>query len=86
MLSFGLSHAVPSVGDKHHGDLVVPLAVHQGPKALLGCRDGRAAPDQHPINVKEEAKGVGALRGRRKEVECSTEPEGYLLTCPDTTS
>lgn len=66
MLSFGLPHAVPSIGDKHHGDLVLAVAVHQVSKTLLGCRDGCAAPNQHPINVKEEAKGVGALMGQRK--------------------
>lgn len=62
MLSFGLPHAVPSIGDKHHRHLVFPIAVHQVPKALLGCRDRRLAPHQHPIDVKEEPEGVGALR------------------------
>lgn len=70
MLGFGLPHAVPSIGDKHHGDLVFPITVHQVSKTLLGCWDGRAAPNQHTINVKEETKGVGALKiqqGQRKE-------------------
>lgn len=67
MLGFGLPHAVPSIGDKRHGDLVFPLTVHQVSKALLGRRDGRAAPNQHPINVKEEAKGAGALSRQREE-------------------
>lgn len=70
MLRFGLPHAVPSIGDKHHGDLVFPITVHQVSKTLLSCRDGRAAPNQDAINVKEETKGVGALRrlqGQSKE-------------------
>lgn len=62
MLSFGLPHTVPSVGDKHHRHLVFPIAVHQVPEALLGCRDQCPAPNQHPVNVKEEPKGAGALR------------------------
>lgn len=62
MLSFSLPHAVPGVGDKHHRDLVLPIAVHQVPKALLGCRDGCPAPHQHPIDVKEKPEGVGGLR------------------------
>lgn len=66
MLRFGLPHAVPSIGDKHHGDLVFSITVHQVSETVLGCRDGRAAPNQHPINVKEEAKGVGALTGRER--------------------
>lgn len=85
MLSFGLSHAVPSIGDKHHGDLIFPVTVHQVSKTLLGCRDGRAAPNQHPIDVEEEAKGVGALT-REKGGTGSMKPRGYLLTCPETTS
>ena len=66
MLSFGLPHAVPSIGDKHHRDLIFPITVHQVSKTRLGCRDGRAAPNQHPVNVKKEAKGVGALRERER--------------------
>lgn len=62
MLSFGLPHAVPSIGDKHHRHLVFPVAVDQVPETLLGCRDRCPATDQNPINVKEEPKGVGALR------------------------
>lgn len=69
MLSFGLPHAIPSIGDKHHRYLVFPITVHQVSKTLLGCRDGRAAPNQHPIDVKEEAKGVGALRRQREQYQ-----------------
>lgn len=61
MLSFGLPHTVPSVGDKHHRHLVFPIAVDQVSEALLGCRDECPAPHQYPIYVKEEPKGVGAL-------------------------
>lgn len=61
MFGFGLSHAVPGVGDKHNGDLVFPIAVHQLPEALFGCGDRCPTSYQHPINVKEETKG--ALRG-----------------------
>lgn len=70
MLGFGLPHAVPSVGDKHHRHLVFPIAVHQVPEALLGCGDRRPTPHQHPINVEEEPEGVGTLRrelGQRVE-------------------
>lgn len=74
MLSFGLPHAVPSIGDKHHRHLEFPIAVHQVPKELLGCRDRRLAPHQHPIDVKEEPEGVGALgesRARKwRHVQC----------------
>lgn len=38
------------------------MAVHQVLEALLGCRDRRPASNQHPINVKEEPEGAGALR------------------------
>lgn len=62
MLSFGLPHAVSSVGDKHHGHLVLPTAVHQVSKTLLGCRDRGSASHQHAIDVKEEPERVGALR------------------------
>lgn len=66
MLSFGLPHAVPSVGDEHHGHLVSPVAINQVPEALLGLRDGCPAPHQHPIDVEEEPEGLVALRGRRR--------------------
>lgn len=62
MLSFGLPHAISSIGDKHHGHLVLPTAVHQVPKALLCSGDRSSAPHQHSIDVKQEPKGVGALR------------------------
>lgn len=61
MFGFGLPHAVPSVGDKHHRHLIFPISVHQVSEALLGCRDWGCPTHQHPINVKEEPKGVGAL-------------------------
>lgn len=62
MLSFGLPHAVSSIGDKHHRHFVLPIVVHQVPKALLCSRDRGSAPYQHSIDVKQEPKGVGALR------------------------
>lgn len=62
MLRFGLPHAVSSVGDKHHGHLVLPIAVHQASETLLGGRNRGSASHQHAIDVKEEPKGVGALR------------------------
>lgn len=68
MLSFGLPHAVPSVGDEHHRHLVSPFAINQVPEALLGLRDGRPAPHQHAINVEEEPEGLVALRRRRREL------------------
>lgn len=63
MLRLGLPHAVPSVGDKHHGHLVLPVAAHQVSETLLGGGDGGSASHQHPIDVKEEPKRVGVLRG-----------------------
>lgn len=63
MFRFGLPHRVSSVGDKHHGHLVLSIAVHQVPEALLGRRDRRPAPHQHPINVEEEPEGAGTHRG-----------------------
>lgn len=62
VLSFGLPHAVPSVGDKHHGHLVLPVVVHQLPETLLGGRDGGSASHQHAIDVKEEPERAVALR------------------------
>lgn len=62
VLSFGLPHAVPSVGDEHHRHLVFPLAVHQAPEALLGRGDQRPAPNQHPIDVEKEPEGAATLR------------------------
>lgn len=61
MLSFILPHAVSSVGDKHHGHLVLAIAVHQVAETLLGGRDGGSASHQHAIDVKEEPKRVGVL-------------------------
>lgn len=60
MLGLVLPHAVACVCDKYHGHLVLPIAVHQVPKALLGFRDQRPAPHQHPIDVEEEPEGAGA--------------------------
>lgn len=72
MLSFGLPHAVSSVCDKHHRHFVLPVPVHEVLEALLGCRDGCPAPDQNPIDVKEESKRAGALwreLGQRQVVD-----------------
>lgn len=63
MLSLGLPHAVPGVGNKHHGHLVLPMAVHQVLETLPGGGDGGSASYQHAINVKEEPERVGALWG-----------------------
>lgn len=73
MLCFGLPHAIPSIGDKYHRHLVFPIAVHQVPEDLLGTRDWRPAPHQHPIYVKEEPEGAGALRRElgQREVACA---------------
>lgn len=83
MLSFGLPHAVPSIGDKHHRHLVFPIAVHQVPEALLGSRDRRPAPHQHPINVKEEPERAGVLtRKLRVVAACAVYKRGsFSLTC-----
>lgn len=86
MLSFGLPHAVSSVGDKHHGHLVLPTAVHQVSKTLLGCRDRGSASHQHAIDVKEEPERVGALRrdlGHRGESTEQREDKARSLTCCD---
>lgn len=74
MLSFRLPHAVPCVCNKHHRNLVLPVAVHQVPEALLGCRDRGPASDQDPIYVKEEPKGAGVLQGEPEGPE-----QGYSL-------
>lgn len=63
MLSLGLPHAVPSVGDKNHGHLVLPFAVHQVAETLPGGGDWGSASNQHAVDVKEEPKRVGVLRG-----------------------
>lgn len=62
MFRFCLPHAVPSISDKHHRDLVFSAAVHQVFEALLGCRDRSLASHQHPVNVKEEPEGAACLR------------------------
>lgn len=83
MLSFGLPHAVPSVGDEHHGHLVLPAAVHQVLETLLGGRDGGPASHQHAIDVKEEPERVGVLRrdlGHRGAAS-GVKIQRPLLTC-----
>lgn len=76
MLSFRLPHAVPCVCNKDHRNLVLPMAVHQVPEALLGCWDRGPASDQDPIYVKEEPKGAGVLQGEPEGPEW-----GCSLTC-----
>lgn len=77
MLSFRLPHAVPSIGDKHHRHLIFPIAVHQVPEALLGCRDRRPASYQNPINVKEEPEGAGGAL--RRELHGQYENMGLFI-------
>ena len=62
MFGLRLPHAVPCVGDEHDGNLVSAVAVHQVPEALFGLGDGCPASYQHPIDVKQESEGGGALR------------------------
>ncbi|KAI1234317.1 hypothetical protein IHE44_0003358 [Lamprotornis superbus] len=49
--------AVPCVGDKDHGHQELSLSIDQLLKGCSGSRNGGLPSHQHPIDVKEKAKG-----------------------------
>ncbi len=61
LLGLGFSQRVPSVCHEHHRNPVFPIAVHQVPETLFGCRDGGPSSYQHPVNVKQKPKQAALL-------------------------
>lgn len=51
-----LTKAVPSIGDKHNRDNKLAAGVYKFLEGPLRSRDGGLPPDEHPINVKQQAK------------------------------
>ncbi len=61
LLGLGFSQRVSRICHKHHRNPVFPIAVHQVPETLFGCRDGGPSAYQHPVNVKQKPKQAALL-------------------------
>lgn len=81
LVSFLLAQAVPRIGDEDHRHQELALRIDQLLKGCSGSRNGGPASHQHPIDVKEKAKGWqhAELEGGMKSKVHQLCPYTYLL-------